>query len=79
MIAVDYRKASDLKVPTGPKDSHAALRWVSEHATELGIRSDLLTIGGGSAGANLAAAVALKTRDEGDPQLAPQVLEVLPT
>lgn len=76
VVAVDYRKAPEHKFPAGLNDCYTALLWVHEHADELGIRRDLITIGGGSAGANLAAAVALKTRDQAGPRLALQVLEV---
>lgn len=76
VVAVDYRKAPEHPFPAGLNDCYAALSWVTEHADEYGIRSDLITIGGGSAGANLAAALALKVRDEGGPQIALQLLEV---
>ena len=75
VVAVDYRKAPEHRFPTGLEDAHAALRWVVEQADELGVRRDLITVGGASAGANLAAALALKVRDEGGPQLALQLLE----
>ncbi|MER6574722.1 alpha/beta hydrolase [Nonomuraea sp. NPDC001023] len=76
VIAVNYRKAPENPFPTGLNDCYAALLWTVEHADELGIRPDLITIGGGSAGANLAAAVALKARNENGPALALQLLEV---
>ncbi len=76
VVTVEYRKAPEHKFPTGLNDCYAALLWVAEHTDELGARADLITIGGGSAGANLAAAVALKARDEDGPQLALQLLEV---
>lgn len=76
VIAVDYRKAPEHRFPSGLNDCYAALTWVAEHADEMGIRPDLITVGGGSAGANLAAALTLKTRDERGPQLAFQLLEV---
>ncbi|PKV95515.1 MULTISPECIES: alpha/beta hydrolase [Amycolatopsis] len=76
VIAVDYRKAPEHKYPTELNDCYAALLWTAEHAEEIGIRPDLITVGGGSAGANLAAALTLKVRDEGGPRIAFQLLEV---
>lgn len=76
VFSVNYRKAPEHRFPTGLNDAYAALNWVAEHATELGVRPDRITIGGQSAGANLAAALTLKTRDEGGPRLAFQLLEV---
>ena len=76
VIAVDYRKAPEHKFPVGLNDCYAALSWLSDQAVELGVRPSLITVGGASAGGNLAAALALKVRDEGGPKLALQLLEV---
>lgn len=76
VVAVNYRKAPQHKFPVPLDDCYAALLWLVRHADELGIRTDLITVGGASAGANLAAAVALKARDEHGPDLALQLLEV---
>ena len=75
VVAVDYRKAPEHKFPTGLEDAQAALEWVLAHAGELDVRPDLITVGGQSAGANLAAGLALKLRDENGPKLALQLLE----
>ena len=76
VVSVDYRKAPEHRFPTGLEDCYAALRWLDDRGDELGIRRDLITVGGGSAGGNLAAALALKVRDEGGPSIALQLLEV---
>ncbi|THF85487.1 alpha/beta hydrolase [Deinococcus sp. KSM4-11] len=79
VVAVNYRKAPEHKFPIPLNDCAAALDWVVANASELNINSSCITISGQSAGANLAAALTLKTRDEGGPRLAFQVLEVPPT
>jgi acetyl esterase/lipase len=59
------------------EDAHAALRWVAEHADELGGDVDArrtLAVAGWSAGANLAAVITQLARDEGGPHLAAQLL-----
>ncbi|WP_197285877.1 alpha/beta hydrolase [Nocardiopsis sp. NRRL B-16309] len=76
VVTVEYRKAPEHKFGAGLNDCYAALLWTAEHADELGVRTDSISIGGGSAGANLAAAVALKARDETGPALVLQLLEV---
>jgi acetyl esterase len=76
VVAVDYRKAPEHRFPTGLGDCYAALTWLHEHADEIGVRRDLITVGGHSAGGNLSAALALKVRDEGGPSIALQLLEV---
>ncbi|KAI0708761.1 alpha/beta hydrolase fold-domain-containing protein [Cerioporus squamosus] len=64
-INVDYRLAPEHPFPTAFDDGYAALRWVVNNAGELQIdlRKGFL-VGGDSAGGNLAAAVALKARDD---------------
>jgi acetyl esterase len=76
VVTVEYRKAPEHQFPVGLNDAYAALVWMDENAEKLGIRRDVLTIGGGSAGANIAAGIALKARDEQGPQLVFQILDV---
>jgi acetyl esterase len=76
VVSVDYRLSPEHKFPVPLEDAYAALLWVHEHAGEIGARPDLITVGGGSAGGNIAAALALKARDEGGPSIAFQLLEV---
>lgn len=75
-VAVEYRLAPEFKFPIPLEDSYAALNWIIEHAAEYDGDPKRVTIGGGSAGANLAAAVALKARDEKGPRITFQILEV---
>jgi acetyl esterase len=74
IVAPNYQKAPEHKFPTPFNDCYAALEWTIAHAEELGIDISKVGIGGDSAGGNLAAAVALKTRDEGLIALAYQLL-----
>jgi acetyl esterase len=76
VVSVDYRKSPEHKFPVPLEDAYAALLWVHKHAGELGGRPDLITVGGSSAGGNIAAALALKARDERGPSIAFQLLEV---
>jgi acetyl esterase len=76
VVSVDYRLAPEHKFPVAVEDSYAALLWVVDHADELGIDTSRLAVGGGSAGGNLAAVVALMARDRNGPPLVLQVLEV---
>lgn len=74
VIAVHYRRAPETTYPGAVEDCYRATVWAAEHAAELGIDPQRLAVGGDSAGANLAAAVALMARDRGGPALALQLL-----
>lgn len=74
VASVDYRLAPEHPYPAALHDSYAALRWLADHADELGIERDRIAIGGSSAGAGLAAGVALLARDRGEVPLCLQWL-----
>lgn len=67
VVSVDYRLAKDgVRFPVPLDDVEAAWRWLIAHADALGADSRRLSLGGGSAGANLATATALRVRESGD-------------
>ena len=74
VISIDYRLAPEHKFPAAVDDATTALKWVAANARHLGIDAGRLTVGGDSAGGNLAAVVALAARDNDGPKLAGQVL-----
>src|SRR4051794_4550201 len=76
IVSVDYRLAPEHPYPAALEDGWTALQWMAATAGELGIDTDRLAVAGGSAGANLAAAISLLARDRGGPTLVFQLLVV---
>jgi acetyl esterase len=74
VVAVNYQKAPEHRFPVALDDCLASLDWVVENAGELEVDALQLGVAGESSGANLAAAVCLRARDEGGPSIAFQVL-----
>lgn len=74
VISVDYRLAPEYKFPVPVEDCYAALRWACENASTIHGSASDITVGGDSAGGNLAAVVAMKARDEAGPIITAQVL-----
>jgi acetyl esterase/lipase len=61
-VSVEYRLAPENPYPAGPDDCEAAAAWLVKNAkAEFG--SDVLTIGGESAGGHLSAVTVLRMRD----------------
>jgi cation diffusion facilitator CzcD-associated flavoprotein CzcO/acetyl esterase/lipase len=74
VVSVDYRHAPEDRFPAAADDAFAALRWVAEHAEELGGSPGKLVVAGWSAGGNVAAVAAQRARDAGGPHLDGQLL-----
>ncbi len=74
VASVDYRMGPEHKFPAAVDDSFAALQWLHANAATLGADPERLGVHGDSAGANLAAVVALRARDAGGPRLRLQSL-----
>src|SRR3954454_4283798 len=64
VVAVNYQKAPEHPFPIPLEDSWAGVLWTFAQAGELNLDPGRIGVVGDSAGGNLAAAIALRARDE---------------
>ena len=74
VVSVDYRLAPEAKFPEPFDDCYYATIWASDHAEQLGGVRGVVSVGGDSAGGNLAAAVSIKAAETGDFRVSHQLL-----
>ncbi|MDH4565193.1 alpha/beta hydrolase [Pseudomonas sp. BN414] len=76
VLLVNYRLAPEHRFPAAIDDATNALHWAASEGQELlGASAPLpLIVAGDSAGGNIAAVVARRAREQGQPEIAAQVL-----
>ena len=74
VISVGYRRAPEHRYPAALDDAYAVMVWAAGQATDLGTDPGRIAVGGHAAGAGLAAAVALRARDQHGPSIRYQLL-----
>ncbi|XP_013417533.1 arylacetamide deacetylase-like [Lingula anatina] len=78
VVSVDYRLAPEHKYPAGLEDSMAVTVYLLENSVKYNVDPNRVAVGGDSAGGNLAAAVALKLRDQNVTPVLKQQLLIYP-
>ncbi len=65
VVAVDYSVAPQVRYPVAQEQVHDVLAHLADHGEEVGLDGSRLSVGGFSAGGNLAASACLQARDRG--------------
>ncbi|KAK6195612.1 hypothetical protein SNE40_001002 [Patella caerulea] len=63
VISIEYRKIPEFPYPASIDDGYTATMYILNNGQKLGVDPTKISIGGDSAGGNMAAALALKLRD----------------
>ncbi|WP_282694933.1 alpha/beta hydrolase [Streptomyces sp. CC208A] len=74
VVSVGYRLSPEDPFPAALDDTYAVLGWTAANAGRLGVAPDRIAVAGHSSGGGLAAAAALRARDERGPALCFQLL-----
>ncbi len=74
VVSVDYSLSPEHRYPKALEDCYSATCHVARFADQFAVDGDRIAVVGDSAGGNLAAAVAIRARDEGGPPIRLQVL-----
>jgi acetyl esterase len=73
-VFVEYTPLPEARFPTQLEQCYAALKWVAQHAKELGADGNRIAVAGNSVGGNMSAALSLMSKDRNGPTISYQVL-----
>lgn len=66
VVSVEYRLAPETRYTGSVEDNYAGLKWMFDHAAELGLDASRIAVMGESAGGGHAALLAITARDRGE-------------
>jgi acetyl esterase len=79
VVFVEFSRAPDVQFPGAVEEAYAATQYVVSHADRLNLDGTRLAVVGDGAGGNMAAAVAILSKQRRGPKIALQVLFYPPT
>ena len=68
-VFVNYTRTPDARYPQAINEIYAATKWVAEHGEEINVDGRNLAVIGNSVGGNMTAAIALKAKAQGGPEI----------
>jgi len=74
VVFVEYSRSPEAVYPVPLEECYAAIRWVAEQGSTIGLSSDRIAVVGDSAGGNMAAAVTLLAKQRKGPRISGQIL-----
>ena len=74
VVFVEYARSPQAKYPVATEQAYAAIAWVAEHGTEIGVDPARLAVAGDGVGGTLATVTTLLAKERGGPPIAFQVL-----
>src|ERR1700761_7719576 len=74
VVSVEYRLAPEHPYPAAIDDAWAAVQWVAAHGSEIDADASRLAVAGDSAGGNISAVIAQRSRDDDGPPILFQLL-----
>jgi acetyl esterase len=73
-VFVNYTPSPEAQYGVAINQAYAATKWVAEHGKEIKVDGSHLAVAGNSVGGNMAAAVSLMAKNQGQPRIRYQVL-----
>ncbi|TFF37794.1 alpha/beta hydrolase [Mucilaginibacter psychrotolerans] len=73
-VFVNYTPSPEAQYPQPVNEIYAAVKWVSENGTTIGVDGKRLAIVGNSVGGNMSAVTAIKAKELGGPEIKLQIL-----
>ena len=74
VVFVDYTRSPEARYPVAIEEAYAATNYIAVNGSAFNLDSKRIAVAGDSAGANMAAVVALLAKQRGGPQITCQVL-----
>jgi acetyl esterase/lipase len=73
-VFVEYTSLPQAKYPTQLEECYTTLKWIAEHAAEIGGDGGRVAVAGNSVGGNMTAALTLLAKERNGPKISYQVL-----